>query len=126
MKTLEERITSTIWPTDVKVFYESNRPYVHYKGKVRTPDGEFNVEIPKMSMELHAIDREIDEFFYDCTFGGREGISNKVTVASRLYCESDVYMNLTPVKVRMTKKQVEKKLGYKVDIVDDCDNPDWL
>ena len=124
MRTLEERITSTIWPTDIKVFYEDKKPYVHYKGKVRTPDGDFNVDIPKMSMELHTIDREIDEVFYDCMLSTREVLPNKVTVASRLYCESDVYMSLTPVKVRMTKKEVEKKLGYKVDIVDDCDNPD--
>lgn len=125
MKTLEERITSIIWPTDVKVFYEDKKPYVHYKGKVHTSDGDFNVDIPKMSMELHTIDREIDEVYYDC-FGTREVLKNKVTVASRLYCESDVYMSLTPVKVRMTKTEIEKKLGYKVDIVDDCDNPDRL
>ena len=123
MRTLEERITSTIWPTDIKVFYEDKKPYVHYKGKAHTPDGDFNVDIPKMSMELHTIDREIDEVYCDCMFSAREAFSNKVTVASRLYCESDVYMSLTPVKVRMTKKEVEKKLGYKVDIVDE-DNVD--
>lgn len=124
METFE--ITSTILPTDIKVFYENNKPYVHYKGKVHTSFGDFNVDIPKMGMELHTIHRELDEVFYDCMFSAGQTTSSKVTVASTLYCESDVYMSLTPVEVRMTKKEIEKKLGYKVNIVDDYDNPDWL
>lgn len=112
-------MNTTILPTDIKIFYENERPYIAYKGTFRENGIEYEIEIPKMDMTLKSVEN-ISEIITQLVYN-HSGIpirTYQMPVVNECFAEHDVTFQIRTLKAQMTKAEIEKKLGYKVDIVD--------
>lgn len=108
-------------PTDVSIYYENSMPYLDYTGVTRTADGcEVKVHIPKISLVYKVIENKSETI--DQNVCDRHGaIINKLSVKlnQEVLIKNDEWFDAQIIKRQMTKKQIEKELGYKVAIVED-------
>lgn len=119
-ETTTTRIEQTIYPTDIKVFYEDGDPYVSYKGVAIMYGDTYEIEIPKMDMVIHAIEDICEtETQYGCGPFGESQNQVATRITRHLYAVEDVVFTATPIKKKMSKKDIEKELGYKIEIVGD-------
>ena len=114
MDTMRSRICGQVNPTDIKVYYEDGQPYISYKGEFVGDSGEWEIEIPKMSMVLNALERIID-MKYEMDF--RENITRRMPVCNQFFATHDVAYVIRSKKAKMTKADIERELGYRVDII---------
>lgn len=110
-----KHISGHIEPTDIKVFYEEGKPYIHYKGVLHYMGDQYAIDIPKMDMVLKTLEHVTE---YSCTFDYKTEKVTKVPVLSECHAEHEVYFTADLIKKKMSKSEIEKELGYKVDIVD--------
>lgn len=110
-----KHISGHIEPTDIKVFYEEGKPYIHYKGVLNYMGDQYAIDIPKMDMVLKTLEHVTE---YSCTFDYKREKVIKVPVLSECHAEHEVYFTADLIKKKMSKSEIEKELGYKVDIVD--------
>ena len=103
---------------DIKVFIENGKPYIYYVGCFSDGKNEYEIEIPKMDVDLTAIVEDFD--YYD------DSNINEIAplgIRRNLYVGQDcTFYKLKCKKKEMTKEQIEKELGYKIDIVDEDDD----
>lgn len=111
---IRSKICEQVIPTDIRVFYENEKPYVYYKGKMISESGEWEIEIPKMSMVLNTLERIIDT--NDVT-NASGNIMYRIPVCNQFFAAHDVAYTLRSIKRKMTKSQIERSLGYSIDIV---------
>lgn len=112
-------ICDTIIPTNIKVFYENKRPYISYKGIFRYGNDEYEIEIPKMDMVLQTVEAIVDRYYaeaFDHT--GSCILQHQIGVRNEFYAHHDIAYTIKRIKSKMTKEEIEKELGYKIDIVD--------
>jgi len=102
-------------PTDVKIYYEDSMPYLDYTGITRTADGcEVKMHIPKISLVYNVIENKyIDRDVYD-----RHGDIG-VKLNQEIMIKNGEWFDAQIIKRQMTKKQIEKELGYQVTIMED-------
>lgn len=112
-------IGETIVPKDIKVFYEDGKPYVEYRGIVRFGNDTYEIEIPKMDMVLTALESVVVQC-YEYAQGklGCRLTSRSVPVVQNVHAYHNINFKLKPIKKCMTKADIEKKLGHKVEIVE--------
>lgn len=112
------RFDTKIFPTDIKVFYENKRPYIAYKGIFYEDGIEYEIEIPKMDMVINAIE-QVSEINYHQVFDGTGAPIKelRIPVRNEFFAEHNVAFQIRTLKAQMTKAEIEKELGYKVDIV---------
>lgn len=105
----------SIIPTDVSIYYEDGMPYLDYTGITRTADGcEVKMHIPKISLVYNVIENKyIDRDVYD-----RHGAIG-VKLSQEILIKNDEWFDAQIIKRQMTKKQIEKELGYQVAIMED-------
>jgi len=106
---LHDRICKPITPTSVEVFYEDGRPYIKYTGTTVTDYGlTIQVEIPKMDLVLKEVTCECEDYY-----------SGKARIVSsqNIYVKHDQWCKITPLRRTCSKEDLEKELGYKLDIV---------
>lgn len=98
-------ISSKLIPTDVKVYADDGELYLDYTGKIKFDDGSWlKIHIPKMSLVIDSIKQveEHNEFGF---------------VASYNVCvESERFFDVELLERTVTKEQLEKELGYKINI----------
>ena len=99
-------------PTDVKVYYENKRPYLDYKGIIETNYGKAEIHFPKMELTIHSIEmiRDTKDI---------ELCSIPVVISNQILVHSNEFCDIKFLERSMTKKEIEKELGYKVNIVGD-------
>lgn len=108
-------------PTDVSIYYEDSMPYLDYTGITRTDDGcEVKVHLPKISLVYNVIENKsetIDRDVYD----KHGALVNRLSVKlnQEIMIKNDEWFDMQIIKRQMTKKQIEKELGYKVAIVEE-------
>lgn len=100
-------ITNPIEPTDVKVYYEDGQLYLDYKGIADTDFGKAEIHIPKMSLNIH----EIEDFGESYMLTERPALVKCQCLAS-----SHEFYDIKILERDMTKKEIEKELGYKINI----------
>lgn len=107
---------SVIRPTDVKIYYEDKIPYLEYTGEIMTSYGLSRVHFPKIDLGLKVIE-------YKCeTEENIHGLYENVTyvkVNQQAHVSNDMWMKVQILERKMTKEQIEKELGYKIEIVED-------
>lgn len=107
---LEGKIT----PKDVRVFIEDGVPYLDYVGIANSTKGKIKIHIPKISLNIETISRlEEQEYVYD-TFN--VPISS-VRTRLEIIAENNDWCQFEVIERDMTKKEIEKELGYKVNII---------
>ena len=101
---------------DISVYIEDGQPYIHWVGEFSDGNDVYEVDIPKMDVNIDAIveDRPIE---FD-TLGHVSYPT--VSFARHFYAVQDgVHFTVACKKREMTKEQIEKELGYKVKIKDE-------
>lgn len=98
---------------DISIYIEDGQPYIHWVGEFSDGNDVYEVDIPKMDVNIDAIveDRPIE-------FDTLGHVSYpKVSFVRNIYAVQDGVMFTVACKKReMTKEQIEKELGYKVKI----------
>lgn len=108
-------ITSNIQPTDVKVYVENGIPYLDYTGICYAGNGDkIKVHLPKIGLTLTDItqEREYEEW-------GLYRESSKILTKFNVYASNGQWTTFEVVEREVSKKQLEKELGYKINIKED-------
>lgn len=108
--------TDYIHPTDVKVYMENNKPYLEYTGVIDRGDEKIKVYFPKIDLTFNVLEQFVDEQYYYDRWDvpiGRVFLSHQVMVGN-----TKTAYEYKVIERTMTKKELEKKLGYKVKIVE--------
>lgn len=104
---------------DISIYIEDGQPYIHWVGEFSNGNNVYEVDIPKMDVNIDAIIEDGDVEFdtlWCCKIP-------KVSFARHFYAVQDgVKFTVTCKKREMTKEQIEKELGYKVKIKDKDDD----
>lgn len=112
-------IGETIVPKDIKVFYEDGKPYVEYRGIVKLGNDEYEIEIPKMDMILTGLESVIDQRYVYAMDGHGCKLKNiGFQVCNEVHAYQNINFRLKLIKRSMKKNDIEKELGYQIDIVD--------
>ena len=107
---MDEVFVGPIKPTDLKIYYEDSTPYLDYKGIAETNYGKVEIHFPKMGLVLNNFECH-REIIYD-------GRGASVVTMKEYSTQSDEVFTIKVLERDMTKKQIEKELGYKVNIVE--------
>lgn len=105
-------LSNNLTPTDVKIYFENGLPYIDYIGKCYTDNGFImKVHIPKISLNISLL--ENNKEYYES--------KNNLVVRAECFAhfEQDNFFTFEIIERDMTKKQIEKELGYKVNIVEE-------
>ena len=104
-------ISSNIQPTDVKIYVENDIPYLDYTGTCYMSDGcKCKIHIPKVGLTLTNIKSESDTC-YDYS-----GHAKTILPWFQLYACGDYLFTFEVIEREVSKKQLEKELGYKINI----------
>ena len=107
-------ISSNIQPTDVKIYAENGVPYLDYTGTCYMSDGcKCKIHIPKVGLALTSIELESDAC-YDCL-----GHAKTTLPWFQIYACGDEIFTFEVIEREVSKKQLEKELGYKINIKED-------
>lgn len=113
------RSSRLIKAKDISIFVEDGKPYIHWVGEYNDGKDKYEVDIPKLGTDIYAIieDKPIE---YDL---------NGLYSYPRISFRQDVYVLHDDIdfavkckKKKMTKEQIEKELGYKIEIEDEDDD----
>ena len=108
----DQIITSSITPTDVKIYTEDGIPYLDYIGTFYDSDGcKCKVHIPKIGLTFSQITQEKEEEEYDY-FGHKR----KILMNFNVFVSDNKFYELEILEREVSKKQLEKELGYKLNI----------
>lgn len=104
---------------DISIFVEDGKPYIHWVGEYNDGKDKYEVDIPKLDTDIYVIveDRPI-EFDSDglCSYP-------RISFRQNVYVlHDDIDFAVKCKKKIMTKEQIEKELGYKIEIEDEDDD----
>lgn len=105
-------ITSPILPTDVKIYTEDGVPYLDYIGMFYASDGsKCKIHIPKIGLTFSKVTQEKEEEEYDYF-----GYKKRVVMSFNVFASNDKFYEFEVLEREVSKKQLEKELGYKLNI----------
>ena len=107
---MDEGFIGPIRPTDLKIYYEDSTPYLDYKGIAETNCGKVEIHFPKMGLVLNGFECHRETIYNGC--------GPSVVTMKEWLTQSDEFCTIKFIEKDMTKKQIEKELGYKVNIVE--------
>lgn len=105
-------ITSSITPTDVKIYTEDGIPYLDYIGMFYGSDGcKCKVHIPKIGLTFSQVtqEKEEEEYDYFC-------YKQNVLMNFNVFVSDDKFWEFEILEREVSKKHLEKELGYKLNI----------
>lgn len=107
--------TDYIHPTDVKIYMEDEKPYLEYTGIIDHGDEKIKVYFPKIDLTFNVLEHiEERQDFYD---QWRLPIGSIILSQQIMVGNTNTAYEYKIIERTMTKKDLEKKLGYKVNIV---------
>lgn len=105
-------ISSDVCPTDVKIYIEDGVPYLDYIGTFYATDGsKCKVHFPKIGLTFSKVMQEKEKEEYDY-FGYKKRIITKFDI----FAVDNKLAKFEVIEREMSKKQLEKELGYKLNI----------
>lgn len=108
---------------NISIYIKDGQPYIHWIGEFSNGNDVYEVDIPKMDVNIDVIieDKPIE-------FDTLGNVSYpKISFARQFYAVQDnVEFNIACKKREMTKEQIEKELGYKVKIKDENDEEEYI
>ena len=108
-------IESSLMPTDVKIYTEDGTPYLDYTGTCYMSDGcKYKIHIPKIGLTFSKVTQEKEEDEYDFY-----GYKQRITTDFRVFVSNEEWFKYEIIERDVSKKQLEKELGYKVNIKED-------
>ncbi len=115
---MNSAINEGIKPVSVNIYYEDNKPYLHYIGETTLTNGyRIQIEVPKMSLELNRIDSVWeDKSEYKCKELFLKTYMYEVFVGND--SAEKTLMKMTVLERTTTKEELEKELGYKINLIE--------
>lgn len=105
-------IDSSITPTDAKIYTEDGVPYLDYIGTFYASDGsKCKIHIPKIGLTFSKFIQEKQEEVY-----GYFGYKQRVVMSFDVFVSNDKFYEFEVLEREVSKKQLEKELGYKLNI----------
>lgn len=105
-------IASSITPTDVKIYTEDGVPYLDYIGTFYASDGcKCKIHFPKIGLTFSKVTQEKEEEEYDYF-----GYKQRVVMSFNVFASNDKLWEFEVLEREVSKKQLEKELGYKLNI----------
>lgn len=104
---------SNITPVDVKIYYEDGKPYLDYIGNTETAYGKLKIHIPKIGLDFSHIE--------DIMPTESRGMLKLFGLHRDIYAVDNTFYEVEILERNMTKNQIEKELGYKINIKDQFD-----
>lgn len=105
-------IESSLMPTDVKIYTEDGTPYLDYTGTFYMSDGcKYKIHIPKIGLTFSHVTQEKEEEEYDYF-----GHNRKILMNFNVFVSDNKFYELEILEREVSKKQLEKELGYKLNI----------
>ena len=105
-------IESSLIPTDVKIYTEDGTPYLDYTGTCYMSDGcKYKIHIPKIGLTFSHVTQEKEEDEYDYF-----GHNRKILMNFNVFVSDNKFYELEILEREVSKKQLEKELGYKLNI----------
>lgn len=104
--------STAIHPTDARIYYENGVPYMEYKGITH----DFNND--KCEVYLHRVPLTISALEYTDNLYDPNEFSVTFTEKEYGIFHGKCRPVVKTIERTMTKAQIEKELGYKVNIVD--------
>lgn len=108
-------IESPLTPTDVKIYTEDGTPYLDYTGTCYMSDGcKYKIHLPKVGLQFTQVTQQEDSEIHDfCGYKQRVVLDFKVLITDGKFYTYEI------LERDVSKKQLEKELGYKVNIKED-------
>lgn len=107
MKSFENIIPQGVLaPIDVRIFYEDGIPYMEYTGVADSNIGKIQMHFPKVALIFDRIEEE-------CTYADHIKLKHQVYMSR----DTHKFYEIKILERRMTKKEIEDELGYKVKII---------
>ena len=110
-----QTITSPIKPVSAEIFYEDGVPYMKYKGTTYMDNGlKVMIDIPKMSLALSEIVCATEAEYHT------SAIDKVMTSYKREFFASTegIAYKITPISRKCSKVDLEKELGYRLNLTD--------
>ena len=106
------RIEGSLMPTDVKIYTEDGTPYLDYTGTCYMSDGcKCKIHFPKIGLTFSQLTQEQEaEYVY------LGGYKRKVLMNFNIFASDNKFYEFEIIEREVSKKQLEKELGYKLDI----------
>lgn len=104
-------IESDIQPTDVKIYIEDDTPYLDYTGTCYVNGSKCKIHLPKIGLSFSKIEQEkdVEEYSY-------WGYKQEITMSFNIFASDGKYYKFEILERKMSKEQIEKELGYKINI----------
>lgn len=105
-------IESPLTPTAVKIYTEDGVPYLDYIGTCYMSDGcKYKIHLPKVGLEFTQVTQQEDNEYFDCC-----GYQHKILLDFRVLVTDGNFYTYEILERDASKKQLEKELGYKLNI----------
>ena len=105
------RIEGSLMPTDVKIYTEDGTPYLDYTGTCYMSDGcKYKIHFPKIGFAFSQIMQEKEDK-YDYF-----GYKRKILMNFNIFASDNKFYEFEIIEREVSKKQLEKELGYKLNI----------
>lgn len=105
-------IESSLMPTDVKIYTEDGTPYLDYTGTCYMSDGcKYKIHFPKIGLTFSNVEQKKEEEEYDYFV-----YKKKVLINFNIFASDDKLWEFEIIEREVSKKQLEKELGYKLNI----------
>ena len=103
---------SKLVPTKLELYEDNGRTYIKYTGQYQTADGSiFECTIPKMTLDI-----DCDGITFD--YDGRQAHFNQAVTIYRSTDEDEPLFIARRLYRKVSKQQLEKELGYKLEIAE--------
>lgn len=108
-------IESPLTPTDVKIYTEDGVPYLDYTGTCYMSDGcKYKIHLPKVGLNFTQVTQKEESDIYDIC-----GYKQKILLDFRVLVTDGKFYTYEILERDVSKKQLEKELGYKLNIKGD-------
>lgn len=106
-----KKIVTPLIPTDVKIYTEDGTPYLDYTGTCYMSDGcKYKIHLPKVGLDFTQVTQKEDNDFDIC------GYKRKILLNFNVLVTDGVFYKYEILEREVSKKQLEKELGYKINI----------
>lgn len=109
---MTNRIEGNITPTDVKIYMEDEAPYLDYIGTCYIDGCKCKIHFPKIGLNFSNITQEEESVDYIFL----RGYKHSITTSFNVYATDNVCYKFEVIEREVSKKQLEKELGYKLNI----------
>lgn len=110
--------SDSITPKSVKVYYEDSAPYLDYYGYTYINNQRVIIHFPKIGLQFDKVHSNEERSTAYTMCHGKEIPVATFNFMQNIYIGNDEYFDYEILPVEITKAEIEKQLGYPINIVE--------